>query len=128
MGRPASMGPRVAESAPCVGGTVASGSESFYRALVENAGDILTILDRGGVITYQSPAIRKALDVREDELIGRHIADLVHPDDRERLLRKIEECVRMPGAGLGQRRPVQHGQRGTPLEQHVGRAWLQGRP
>lgn len=98
MGRPASMGPRVAEGAPCVGGTVASGGESFYRALVENAGDILTILDRSGVITYQSPAIRKSLDVREDELIGRHIVDLVHPDDRERLLRRIEECVRMPGA------------------------------
>ncbi|MEX2249809.1 MAG: PAS domain S-box protein [Parvibaculum sp.] len=70
--------------------------ERFYRALVENAGDILTILDRDGVITYQSPAVREVIGTSEKPLIGHSIFKLVHPDDRDRLHRKFEECVRVP--------------------------------
>jgi PAS domain S-box-containing protein len=70
--------------------------ERFYRALVENAGDILTILDRDGVITYQSPAVREVIGTSEKPLLGHSIFKLVHPDDRDRLHRKFEECVRVP--------------------------------
>jgi len=70
--------------------------ERFYRALVENAGDILTILDRDGVITYQSPAVREVMGVSEKPLIGHLIFSVVHPDDRERLRKRFEECVRTP--------------------------------
>lgn len=70
--------------------------ERFYRALVENAGDILTILDRDGVITYQSPAVREVMGVSEKPLIGHVIFGIVHPDDRERLRKRFEECVRTP--------------------------------
>jgi len=67
--------------------------ERFYRALVENAGDILTIVDRNGIITYQSPAIREAMGVDEQILIGQSIFGLVHPDDCERLRKRFEESV-----------------------------------
>lgn len=72
--------------------------ERFYRALVENAGDILTILDRDGVITYQSPAVRKVIGASEKPLIGHSIFKLVHPDDRDRLSAKFAECVLVPDA------------------------------
>ena len=72
--------------------------ERFYRALVENAGDILTILDRDGIITYQSPAVRKVIGASEKPLIGHSIFKLVHPDDRERLAKKFAECVLVPDA------------------------------
>ena len=65
--------------------------ERFYRALVENAGDILTILDRDGLITYQSPAVREVIGVSEKPLIGHSIFSLVHPDDRERLRKRFAE-------------------------------------
>ncbi|PKQ07409.1 MAG: hypothetical protein CVT72_03290 [Alphaproteobacteria bacterium HGW-Alphaproteobacteria-11] len=70
--------------------------ERFYRALVENAGDILTILDRDGVITYQSPAVREVIGVSEKPLIGQSIFGLVHPDDRERLRKRFAECANIP--------------------------------
>ena len=70
--------------------------ERFYRALVENAGDILTILDRDGLITYQSPAVREVIGVSEKPLIGHSIFSLVHPDDRERLRKRFAECARIP--------------------------------
>ena len=108
MGRPVSMGPQGANDAACAAGMSpesaradaahSANGEHFYRALVESAGDILTLLDRSGAITYQSPAVRKVLGTPEDKLIGRRIVDLVHPDDRERISRKIEECARVPGA------------------------------
>ncbi|MDO8838808.1 MAG: PAS domain S-box protein [Parvibaculum sp.] len=69
--------------------------ERFYRALVENAGDILTILDRDGLITYQSPAVREVVGASEKHLIGYSIFNLVHPDDRERLQKRFEECIRV---------------------------------
>ncbi|MCF8469271.1 MAG: PAS domain S-box protein [Parvibaculum sp.] len=98
MGRPNDRGQssRLPDSDP--GNPNAAPGEQFYRALVENAGDILTILDNTGTITYQSPAVRKVMGASEQLLIGRPIVDLVHPDDRERLAAKIEECICTPGA------------------------------
>ncbi|MBO6635214.1 PAS domain S-box protein [Parvibaculum sp.] len=98
MNRPASMGPSSPTTDDRAENSSATSGEHFYRALVENAGDILTILDRDGVITYQSPAVRKALGTSEENLIGKRIVDLVHPDDRERITKKIDECSRVPGA------------------------------
>ncbi|MEP0709230.1 MAG: PAS domain-containing protein [Parvibaculum sp.] len=97
MNRPANMGPASPTTVDRAENSGATSGEHFYRALVENAGDILTILDRDGVITYQSPAVRKALGTSEESLIGKRIVDLVHPDDRERITKKIDECVRVPG-------------------------------
>lgn len=98
MVRPSDMGqsPRLPDRDP--GNPHAAPGEQFYRALVENAGDILTILDNNGIITYQSPAVRKVLGASEQLLIGHPIVDLVHPDDRERLAEKIAECIRTPGS------------------------------
>lgn len=98
MGRPFDTGPQTEGNAPCTDSTGVAGGERFYRALVENADDILTILDSSGSITYQSQAVCKILGSPGDTLVGRRIVDLVHPDDREQLGRKIGECARVPGA------------------------------
>ena len=98
MGRPSDRTPRGRSNAPCADGSRTTPGAHFYRALIENAGGILTIIDGEGVITYQSPAVRKAFGGQEGALSGRKVADLVHPDDRERVARKIEECARVPDA------------------------------
>ncbi|MDP1626710.1 MAG: PAS domain S-box protein [Parvibaculum sp.] len=97
MGRPVDKGQSSRPHGTCAA-KVRTAPGEFYRALVENVGDILTIVDRHGVITYQSPASLKAMGTSEAFLIGQKIADLVHPDDRERLVRRIEECARVPGS------------------------------
>jgi PAS domain S-box-containing protein len=68
----------------------------FYRALVENAGDIVTLLDRNSTIIYQSPAIREVLGYGPEPFIGMSVIDGVHPEDRERMRAHFNECVHSP--------------------------------
>jgi PAS domain S-box-containing protein len=55
--------------------------------------DLLTVLDRDGVIQYESPAIERVLGFSQDELVGEQVADYFHPDDRERALSAFETVV-----------------------------------
>jgi diguanylate cyclase (GGDEF)-like protein/PAS domain S-box-containing protein len=57
-----------------------------YQVITESSTDLITRHARDGEILFASPACRRVLGVDEPELIGRHLADLVHPDDLPRLL------------------------------------------
>ncbi|HUG11119.1 MAG TPA: PAS domain S-box protein [Opitutaceae bacterium] len=56
-------------------------SEQRHRLIVEGASDIVTMMDRDGVFTYQSPSIRHVLGYVEGELVGHNVFEIVHPDD-----------------------------------------------
>ncbi len=66
-------------------------SEERYRALAENATDMISQHDSDGVFTYVSPVCRKLLGYEPEDLLGRNQFDLIHPEDRE--------TVRMSVAG-----------------------------
>jgi cell cycle sensor histidine kinase DivJ len=55
--------------------------EARYRFLAENAHDLITRHTADGRIHYASPASARLLGYRPDELIGRTLADLAHPED-----------------------------------------------
>ena len=55
--------------------------DELFRALIENALDVITILDVEGVIRYQSPSVERVLGYKPAELIGVNIVELLHPDD-----------------------------------------------
>lgn len=98
MKRREEMEPGNVSAMPDTAGSCSGSSEKFYRALVENSADILTILDRNAVIVYQSPAGVKVLGASQAELAGQEIATFIHPDDRERVTRRFRECARIPGS------------------------------
>src|SRR5262249_36134759 len=56
-------------------------SEQHFRSLIENAVDIITVLDREGRVRYASPSVKRALGYAPDALIGRPLAELVQPED-----------------------------------------------
>lgn len=56
-------------------------AEERFRALVQNAFDVITIIDAGGVIRYSSPSAASVLGYSLGELSGTTFLDLVHPDD-----------------------------------------------
>ncbi len=58
--------------------------EEYFRALIENALDVITILDKQGRVKYQSPSVERALGYTVDELVGDSLLNLLHPDDREK--------------------------------------------
>lgn len=71
-------------------------SEVRFRSLISNATDVITILDATGIITYQSPSIRRILGYEPDALIGRNAFELVHDDDREHAWLAFEQAIEDP--------------------------------
>lgn len=57
-------------------------SEAFYRTLIENAHDDLSIVDRDGVIRFHSSSSLYRRRAGGANLVGRRLFDLVHPADR----------------------------------------------
>ncbi|WP_017327222.1 ATP-binding protein [Synechococcus sp. PCC 7336] len=57
-------------------------SEQRFRALIENASDIILLLDRAGSVQYASPSVRRSLDIDPQQTLGQPFADWLHPDDR----------------------------------------------
>jgi PAS domain S-box-containing protein len=59
--------------------------EAYFRALAENVADVITVLDRDGVVSYVGPSVERVLGYRPEELIGTNHFAQVHPEDRERV-------------------------------------------
>jgi PAS domain S-box-containing protein len=58
--------------------------DASLRAAVENAPDLIVIVDADGVIRYASPSHDTLLGHRPGDLTGKPAFDLVHPDDVDR--------------------------------------------
>ncbi len=67
-------------------------SEERFRSLIENALDIITILDTDGTIYYESPSVSKVLGYQADELIGQNFFEYIHPEEF------IETCYHITNA------------------------------
>jgi two-component system nitrate/nitrite sensor histidine kinase NarX len=61
--------------------------------LLENLRDIVYTADRDGILTYVSPAIEPFLGYTPSEVEGRHIRELIHPEDRDRLDKNFASVV-----------------------------------
>ncbi len=56
-------------------------SEQRYRRLVEHSSDPILVATAGGTLTYASPAVRTVLRTEPDDLLGRPLSAIAHPDD-----------------------------------------------
>ena len=71
-------------------------SEEHFRRLIENASDIVAIIDQGGVLRYLSPAMYRVLGYEEGELIGRSAFELFHPEDVAQTMVALGRIVENP--------------------------------
>ena len=58
-------------------------SEFFYRALIEQTSDIISVVDADGIFLYVSPSHQRLIGYEPAEMLGRNSFDFVHPDDIE---------------------------------------------
>ena len=63
--------------------------ESFFRNLVENASDLIFVVDAAGTIEYASPSVKRVLGIEPATLVGRPGLSLLHPDDVETALQAL---------------------------------------
>ncbi|HKP77430.1 MAG TPA: PAS domain S-box protein [Longimicrobiaceae bacterium] len=71
---------------------------AHFRALIENASDVITVLDQNGVIRYESPSVKRATGWEPIEMVGRNAFEYVHPDDLDRVRAVFAGLVAEPGA------------------------------
>lgn len=57
--------------------------EEYFRAVVDNSLDLVTIIDQQGTILFCSPSSMRVLGFDRRELLGKCIFDLVYPEDEE---------------------------------------------
>jgi PAS domain S-box-containing protein len=67
----------------------------YYQALVERAPDLIAVVNSDGILRYVSPSVQPMLGYSDQEIVGRSLFDLLHPDDvglvREEFVRAAEK-------------------------------------
>jgi len=56
-------------------------AQDRQAALLSHVSDAVAVVDVGGVLVQATPGVARQLGWTEDELLGRNIFELVHPDD-----------------------------------------------
>ncbi len=72
-------------------------NDEYFRALIENAMDLVSVLNADGTIRYESPAAQRILGYTPGELVGRSAFDFIHSDDRPRIQAVFRENITSNG-------------------------------
>lgn len=64
-------------------------SKEYFQHLIENALDIITVLDYDGTIRYQSPSLKRIMGYEPEELSGKFLYDYVHDDDINKVKKEL---------------------------------------
>jgi two-component system cell cycle sensor histidine kinase/response regulator CckA len=56
-------------------------SERHFRSLIENAQDLIALLDAAGVMQFLSPSLQRLLEHPPEAMLGRSVFEFIHPDD-----------------------------------------------
>jgi two-component system, cell cycle sensor histidine kinase and response regulator CckA len=71
-------------------------NEELFRALTENAPDLIAVVDSEGRAVYQSPSAARLLGVPPEQLTGTSLIEILHPEDRHAALSEFERIRRDP--------------------------------
>jgi diguanylate cyclase (GGDEF)-like protein/PAS domain S-box-containing protein len=99
-------------------------SEAYFRSLVENARDVIHVINADQTTRYVTPSVRRLLDYDPEELIGHSVTEIVHPDDVARVLTELRAVRGTPGAGLPIEVRVRHRDGSWRIFEGVGRNLL----
>jgi PAS domain S-box-containing protein len=56
-------------------------SEHWFRSIIQNASDIIRVIDNNGIIVYDSPSSSRILGYPEGYTIGKTSFEFIHPED-----------------------------------------------
>ncbi|HEX2221066.1 MAG TPA: EAL domain-containing protein [Candidatus Limnocylindria bacterium] len=73
-------------------------SEARFRSLVQNASDVILVLDQRGTIVYETPSVEKVLGYRPEQRIGGSAFENVHPDDIQTVRAGLGRVLAQPNA------------------------------
>ena len=62
----------------------------MFRAFAEQAVDLIFVTDLDGNLVYVNPTVERTLRLPEEHLVGGHMLDLVHPEDRDSVRQQMD--------------------------------------
>jgi len=83
-------------------------SEKRFRALVENAGDIIILSTADGIVTYVSPAYEKITGFTAAEVVGYSNRQLAHPEQAKETSVFFARLIKKPGKTLPRINRLKH--------------------
>lgn len=99
-------------------------SEAYFRSLIENSNDIITVTEMDGIIRYQSPSIEKILGYKPEEMIGKISFDFVHPDDLPKVLDAFAQGIQNQSDSPNVEYRFRHKDRSWRILEGVGRVQI----
>src|SRR5207237_7504246 len=75
-------------------------SAARFRSVVQNASDVVTILGADSTVVYASPAAEQVWTIAPEDLIGRQLFELVHPDDLPAARAHLGEALKRPATTI----------------------------
>ncbi|MBI5352975.1 MAG: PAS domain S-box protein [Chloroflexi bacterium] len=72
-------------------------NEARFHALIQNAADLIVVINAKGIIQYVSPSIYHILGYTEPECLGRNFLEWVHPEDHPRALESLDSRSKKTG-------------------------------
>ncbi len=101
-------------------------SEEYFRSLIENATDTISVIDRTGIFTYASPSFGRVLGWTVQELLGRSFTELIHPEDVPAVLATFTDALAHPGQGVTTEFRARHKDGNWRVFDAVGKALANG--
>ena len=74
-------------------------SEERFRALIENAHDVIYVIDETGTLTYAAPSVIPVMGYDPEDVIGRSAMEFIHPEDLPIVGPRLQNRLREPGVG-----------------------------
>ncbi len=67
--------------------------EEFFRVILENSTDNVSVMRPDGISVYESPSSERVSGYTPAELLGRNSFELLHPEDRERVVSEFRRAL-----------------------------------
>ena len=83
-------------------------SEQRFKALVENASDLIVIVDADGTIRFVSPSVERVMGYRDEDILGINILSIVKPEDIETAVDSLANVITQPGIHPPERFHIRH--------------------
>lgn len=72
-------------------------SEKMFKGIVDNSIDIITMIDRNGIIKFVSPSVEPILGYKPEEIVNRHPFEIIDPTMHEEVSRTMHQLLENPG-------------------------------
>ena len=83
-------------------------TEARYRSLVQKSSDLIVVSDASGVVGYASPASARILGIADNDLVGRRIEELIHPDDVQAVRDRLAQLDGQAGGSVAVESRMRH--------------------